>query len=92
MIHPGSLYLRMGRASDVNPHTIVHAIARRRKPGGHVYRDIILPKLLAKAKEPLPEFEECRLQVTLRVSQRENIPIFASMLVGVTYLAILCSV
>ena len=31
VIHPGSLYLRIGRVSDTFPHTIPHCIARRRK-------------------------------------------------------------
>ena len=31
IIHPGSLYLRLGRASDPNPKKMLHAIARRRK-------------------------------------------------------------
>ncbi|XP_055533303.1 actin-related protein 8 [Wyeomyia smithii] len=64
VIHPGSLYLRMGRASDVNPCRIIHAIARRRKPNGRVYRDSLLPPPIAQPRDPLPEFEECRLQVS----------------------------
>lgn len=36
VIHPGSLNLRIGKASDLNPITVLHAIARRRKPGGQV--------------------------------------------------------
>lgn len=43
IIHPGSLNLRMGRASDLNPHRILNVIARRRKPGGDYYRDAFLP-------------------------------------------------
>jgi actin-related protein 8 len=31
VFHPGSKYLRFGRASDAAPQTILHAIARRRK-------------------------------------------------------------
>lgn len=64
VIHPGSLYLRVGRASDVNPCRILHAIGRRRKPGGQAYRDDILPTPVTKSKEPLTEFDECRLQVS----------------------------
>ena len=30
IIHPGSLYLRIGRVSDTFPSTIPHCIARRR--------------------------------------------------------------
>ncbi|XP_053687673.1 actin-related protein 8 [Sabethes cyaneus] len=64
VIHPGSLYLRMGRASDVNPCRIMHAIARRRKPNGRAYKDSLLPPPVAQSKDSLPEFEECRLQVS----------------------------
>lgn len=48
IIHPGSLNLRMGRASDVNPHRILNAIARRRKPNGKIYRDTALPGTVIK--------------------------------------------
>lgn len=51
IIHPGSLNLRIGRASDVNPHRILNAIARRRKPQGNVYRDTILPGSVIKVRE-----------------------------------------
>lgn len=50
VIHPGSLNLRIGRASDLNPHRILHAIARKRKPGGKIHRDWILPPCLEKVK------------------------------------------
>lgn len=43
IIHPGSVYLRMGRASDLNPCTILNAVARRRLPGGFAYKDNLLP-------------------------------------------------
>jgi len=41
VIHPGSLYLRIGRVSDTYPQTIPHCIARRRKPSaaGPNYED-----------------------------------------------------
>lgn len=61
IIHPGSLNLRIGRASDFNPIRIMHAIARKIRPNGHYYRDRILPQI---AKESLTEFEEHRLQVS----------------------------
>uniref|UniRef100_A0A182SRP2 Uncharacterized protein n=1 Tax=Anopheles maculatus TaxID=74869 RepID=A0A182SRP2_9DIPT len=64
VIHPGSHYLRIGRASDVNPVRILHAIARRRKPGGAVHRDGVLPPVVEKTKELLQELEDCRLQIT----------------------------
>lgn len=48
IIHPGSLNLRIGRASDLNPHRVLHAVARRRRPGGKVHRDYILPPCVEK--------------------------------------------
>lgn len=56
IIHPGSLNLRMGRASDVNPHRILNAIARRRKPLGKVYRDTVLPGTVIKVSEALTHY------------------------------------
>lgn len=43
VIHPGSLNLRIGRASDMKPLTVLHAIARRCLPNGTRYRDPFLP-------------------------------------------------
>ncbi|XP_023347662.1 actin-related protein 8-like [Eurytemora carolleeae] len=37
VLHPGSLYLRIGTES---PITSLHCIARRRKPGGGIYNEI----------------------------------------------------
>lgn len=48
IIHPGSLNLRIGRASDLNPHRILNAIARRRRPGGKIHRDTMLPPAVQK--------------------------------------------
>lgn len=48
IIHPGSLNLRIGRASDLNPHRILNAIARRRTPGGSIYRDAVHPPSIVK--------------------------------------------
>ncbi|KAJ8976225.1 hypothetical protein NQ317_013617 [Molorchus minor] len=62
VIHPGSLNLRIGRASDLNPLTILHAIARRRLPGGHTYMDPFLPERI-DLNQP-QEFEEARLAVS----------------------------
>ncbi|GAB0100566.1 Actin-related protein 8 [Sergentomyia squamirostris] len=64
VIHPGSLNLRIGRASDLNPHRTLHAVARRRKPGGQIYNDHILPELTTRSKELLQELEDCRLTVS----------------------------
>lgn len=43
VIHPGSMYLRMGRASDLKPVTLLHAVARRCLSGGIKYKDSFLP-------------------------------------------------
>ncbi|XP_054261537.1 actin-related protein 8 isoform X2 [Macrosteles quadrilineatus] len=64
IIHPGSLYVRIGRASDSSPHTEVHAIARKRYPEGLRHHDPMLPPLAPLSMEVLQEMEECRLQVS----------------------------
>lgn len=64
IIHPGSRYLRLGRPSDSVPHTVLHAIARKRKKGLPVYSD---PFVIPQAKldrEAVQELEECRLKVS----------------------------
>lgn len=48
VIHPGSLYLRIGRASDLNPHTLLHVVARKRLPSGAVHHDTFLPQKVPK--------------------------------------------
>ncbi|XP_015118934.1 actin-related protein 8 isoform X2 [Diachasma alloeum] len=70
VIHPGSQNLKMGRASDLNPVNILNAIARKRLPGGFVYKDPFLPSsvlkyfLLIQTKELTQAMEESRLQVS----------------------------
>ncbi|XP_023307114.2 actin-related protein 8 [Lucilia cuprina] len=71
VIHPGSLNLRIGRASDLNPLTILHAIGRRRKqtPQNNPklqHHDPLLPSMPEndKQNEIMQEFEESRLQVS----------------------------
>nr|CAD7456778.1 unnamed protein product [Timema tahoe] len=65
IIHPGSLNLRIGRATDLNPHTILHVIARKRLYGGPIHRDPFLPMQGIKVNDMiLQEMEECRLQVS----------------------------
>lgn len=63
IIHPGSLYLRIGKASDLNPEMILNCIARRRKNKGIVYQDSILPDSL-RTKELIQELDEQRLMVS----------------------------
>lgn len=62
VIHPGSLNLRVGRASDLNPLTLLHAIARRARSNGHIYRDSFLPERIDLTQPQ--EFEEARLAVS----------------------------
>ncbi|XP_018330352.1 actin-related protein 8 isoform X2 [Agrilus planipennis] len=60
VIHPGSLNLRIGRASDLNPVTVLHAVARKRLKLGYKYQDSFLPSRVAVTQE----MEEARLQVS----------------------------
>lgn len=62
VIHPGSLNLRIGRASDLNPVTVLHAIARRRTTGGYMYRDHFLPPRVDFNQTQ--EIEDARLAVS----------------------------
>ncbi|XP_046390968.1 actin-related protein 8 [Ischnura elegans] len=64
VIHPGSRNLRIGRASDLNPHTMLHAVARRRLTGGPIHQDHLLPPEVPRTKETAQEMEESRLQVS----------------------------
>nr|SVE93502.1 EOG090X02LT [Scapholeberis mucronata] len=58
IIHPGSKHLRIGRASDVNPHTILHAIARPKRPEGPLHRDPLLIPSVPLSKELSLQIEE----------------------------------
>lgn len=62
VIHPGSLNLRIGRASDLNPLTILHAVARRRLLYGENYMDCFLPERIELSNQQ--ELEEARLSVS----------------------------
>lgn len=74
VIHPGSLYVRIGRASDLLPVKQLHCIARKRRPGGKIYRDLFVPPSIPKTKELIEELEECRLQIshTLQSCMQSN--------------------
>jgi len=79
IIQPGSKYLRIGRASDLEPLTILHAIARKRKqpvlngtsPGpnssmsDNFHRDRLISLLPGNSIEEKlpPEVESARLQL-----------------------------
>lgn len=43
IIHPGSIYFYMRRASDLKPITLLHAMARTYLPNGIKYKDNFLP-------------------------------------------------
>ncbi|XP_023166833.2 actin-related protein 8 [Drosophila hydei] len=67
IIHPGSQHLRIGRAADLNPLTILHAVAYRRIPqdGDAPHHDPLLPALDNLNSTRLQaEFEEQRLAVS----------------------------
>ncbi|XP_022193357.2 actin-related protein 8 [Nilaparvata lugens] len=64
IIHPGSLYVQIGRASDVNPHTELHAIARKRLIGGQSHHDLLLPPTVKRSTEVAQEMDEVRLQIS----------------------------
>ncbi|RXG69054.1 Actin-related protein 8 [Armadillidium vulgare] len=64
VIHPGSNYLRIGRPSDSAPHTILHAIACRKKGEGPVYCDPFITPLYKLDRHSVQEVEECRLKVS----------------------------
>ncbi|XP_014251830.1 actin-related protein 8 isoform X2 [Cimex lectularius] len=65
IIHPGSMYLKIGRASDLNPHMELHAIARMRSKGGGVHVDTLLPQVITNLDPNVElEVDYCRLQVS----------------------------
>lgn len=74
IIHPGSLYVRIGKASDLMPVKQLHCIARKRRHGGKIYRDSFVPPSVPKTKELIEELEECRLQIshTLQTCVQSN--------------------
>lgn len=74
ILHPGSLNVRIGRASDLVPVKQLHCIARKRRPGGKIYRDPFVPPSVPKTKELIEELEECRLQIshTLQTCVQSN--------------------
>ena len=77
VFHPGSLYLRFGRASDQNPKKILHAIARQRKSENLKHSDIPLVKRNPSVN--LTIVENCRqklvqnLQKSIRSDGRKRI-------------------
>ncbi|RZF39990.1 hypothetical protein LSTR_LSTR002393 [Laodelphax striatellus] len=64
IIHPGSLYVQIGRASDSTPHTELHAIARKRLVGGQTHHDPFLPPTVKRSAEVAQEMDDVRLQIS----------------------------
>ncbi|XP_052849648.1 actin-related protein 8 isoform X1 [Drosophila gunungcola] len=67
VIHPGSQHLRIGRAADLNPITLLHAVAykRRQVDGDWPHHDALLPPLDNINPAQLQvEFEAQRLAVS----------------------------
>ncbi|MCL4125792.1 UNVERIFIED_CONTAM: hypothetical protein GTU68_030768, partial [Idotea baltica] len=64
IIHPGSNYLRIGRPSDSAPHTVLHAIACKKKGKAEIYSDSFLPKVTKLDRHTTQELEDCRLKVS----------------------------
>lgn len=56
--------MRIGRASDVNPCTVLHAIARQRLIGGLEHKDPFLPPRIELFKDQVQEIEDARLTVS----------------------------
>lgn len=64
ILHPGSRYLRIGRPSDSVPHTVLHAIARKRRSGVPIYNDPFLVPQVKLDRDAVRELEECRLKIS----------------------------
>ncbi|KAF4527672.1 hypothetical protein B566_EDAN015129 [Ephemera danica] len=64
VLHPGSQNLRIGLATDLNPQTMLHVIARRLLPTGTFYRDPLLPQEVEKSIDQMQELDDARLQVS----------------------------
>ncbi|XP_018016835.1 actin-related protein 8 [Hyalella azteca] len=67
VLHPGSRNLRLGRPSDSQPYTVLHAIARRLRNTNLTSarrRDPIIVPLTKISSDKLEEVEECRIKVS----------------------------
>ncbi|KAH8354841.1 hypothetical protein KR084_011730, partial [Drosophila pseudotakahashii] len=66
VIHPGSQHLRIGRAADLNPLTLLHAVAYRRRLAmvDQPHHDPLLPPLDNINTALMVDFEEQRLAVS----------------------------
>eukprot|EP00092_Neocalanus_flemingeri_P004040 GFUD01004349.1.p1 GENE.GFUD01004349.1~~GFUD01004349.1.p1 ORF type:complete len:538 (+),score=120.50 GFUD01004349.1:322-1935(+) len=69
IIHPGSLYLRIGKGSDASPVKIIHAIARRRKSEGVAHQDTLLIPQAKLGTVSWNTLDDARLQVFQALSK-----------------------
>ncbi|KAG5680111.1 hypothetical protein PVAND_009637 [Polypedilum vanderplanki] len=72
IIHPGSLYLRIGKADMTNPEVILNCVARRRKSNDpkYIHNDTLLPESNVKVtKELSAELDEVRISVSHMLQQ-----------------------
>lgn len=68
IIHPGSKYLRLGRASDSAPKKILHAIGKRRQSQKFKHRDdFIVPR--KNDTESIEIIENCRQKLILQLQK-----------------------
>ena len=59
IIHPGSRYLRIGRASDTSPKKVLHAVARKRTKAAMKvihFRNVFLRGIYDKCKNKVRDF------------------------------------
>lgn len=70
IIQPGSLYLRMGRASDLNPQQVLHGIARRRTPNGLIHQDELLPTFPPLSREIFRKYDEIYQRIQMDFNER----------------------
>jgi len=69
IIHPGSLYLRIGKGSDTSPTKVIHAIARRRKAEGVACQDSLLIPQAKLDTISWNTLDDARLQVFQALSK-----------------------
>lgn len=62
VIHPGSLFLRIGRASDTYPYSFPHVIARRAKHGS--YKDLLLVPVVKMNADTISSMTETQTVIT----------------------------
>lgn len=71
ILQPGSLYLRLGRGTDLSPVKVIHCIARRRRDnrGGECHQDSLLPEQAKLDSRAWKTLEDSRLHVFQALSR-----------------------